>query len=185
MGVARLRHASGFRPIGTEQHAVNDGRLYSQLPEAAVKTHFSRVFSMACLAVPLVAISMPLLTPQAVAQPSTTPTIFPEIFVVAPREVERNVVSRPYNASTRIPVEEVTLTRVVFFDDLDLTKSADIDTLRTRVKDMATEACKELDQISPEGRGNPTVQMPKTCFQTAMDGAMPQVVAAIEASGAK
>ena len=111
------------------------------------------------------------------AQPAADRPAVGQIYVVAPHEVNRREVGRTaYGA----PIEEVTLTHRVGYADLDLTKQADVDVLTMRVKNAAMTACKELDKLYPERDYAPAVQMPRTCFRAAMDGAMPQVVEAVE-----
>jgi UrcA family protein len=96
-----------------------------------------------------------------------------EIAVVAPYQVQREVVQR--GTSTRAPVELVSLTRHVSYADLDLALHADVMELEQRVHDMAETACKQLSDTFPavesESRES---DMPK-CVEKAVAGAMTQV----------
>jgi UrcA family protein len=80
----------------------------------------------------------------AMAQPDgAAPVESQEITVFAPE-----VVKKPGKG----PFEVVSTSQAVDFADLDLTRPADIDTLRKRIKDAARLACRRLDQSAPLGR---------------------------------
>lgn len=71
-----------------------------------------------------------------------------EVTVTAPRIVQQKVVTAR-SSSTGAPVEETTISRIVSFSDLDLSKAADADELRARVRTTAKDLCAELDQLYP------------------------------------
>ena len=98
-----------------------------------------------------------------------------EITVVTPHTIDKKRVGTSLIGA---PIEEISLTHRVNFSDLDLRKQSDVAILESRVKDAATLGCKELDQLYPDSMF-PPVAMNKSCFQTAMDGTMPQVAEAI------
>ena len=81
----------------------------------------------------------------ALAQPAGASALAEsqEITIIAPE-----VVKKPGTG----PFEVISTTEAVEFADLDLTKSADIDTLKKRIRDAARDACRRLDQSAPLGR---------------------------------
>jgi len=106
-------------------------------------------------------------------------TTVQEIIVEAPHMVTRSEVGR---TNTGAPIEEIILSREVFFDDLDLKEQSAVTTLEARVRDAATRACAELDKLYPASM-YPTTQGSGDCVRTAMNTAMPQVARAITAAG--
>ena len=75
------------------------------------------------------------------------------------------------------PIKELSIRSRVSYADLDLTTSEGAAALEKRVKDTAVSTCKELKvQIPAEGSTE------EKCVKEAMDGAAPQVAAAIEAA---
>ena len=70
----------------------------------------------------------------------------PKITVEADHEVQKRQVGTSY---TGIPIEEVTLTRRVGFRDLDLNNPSGRAELDKRIKEVAKEACKQLEQLYP------------------------------------
>lgn len=107
----------------------------------------------------------------AQAQPIET------ITVTAPRIVQQTITTgRTY---TGTPVETTTISRNVNFGDLNLTKHADVEKLKMRVKDTAKDLCKELDKLYP--------LQPKdeTCVRKSEDRAMVQVNNAIKEAAGK
>jgi UrcA family protein len=79
--------------------------------------------------------------------------------------------------SSGVPIEQITLTRKVGYQDLDLTTQAGATALEKRVKDTAGEACKEIDRLYPLSTPGGA-----SCVKTAVDDAMKQVHAAIAAA---
>ena len=75
------------------------------------------------------------------------------------------------------PIKELSIRSRVSYADLDLTTADGAAALEKRVKDTAVSTCKELKvQIPAEGSTE------EKCIKEAMDGAAPQVAAAIEAA---
>ena len=72
------------------------------------------------------------------------------------------------------PIEQATRTRRVSYTDLDLTTYAGAKTLKRRVREAASEACRKLDDLYPlEERQAPM------CVEDAVAGASRQVHGAI------
>jgi len=90
--------------------------------------------------------------PQATYQPApayppeTTYRTVNEITVIAPG-VHRRTVGR---SDTGIPVEELSLSRVVDISDLDLSRQQDVDAMDYRVRMAALSACNALDREYPQ-----------------------------------
>ncbi len=98
-----------------------------------------------------------------------------EVTVIAPRVIVRDVGHDAAGAAT----EEVSLTRRVTYADLDLNKQADVDKLEKRIDDMAQVACDQLAALYPlAGPDSPD------CVREAIDGAMSQEHAAVDAAKA-
>lgn len=97
-----------------------------------------------------------------------------EITVVAPREVERKTVGRAYSGA---PIEEISVSYQVAYDDLDLKKPADVDTLRTRIAGVAKEACKDVYQLPPYFG----VRSQQDCIRKSIKSATKQIDAAVAA----
>jgi UrcA family protein len=75
------------------------------------------------------------------------------------------------------PIKELSIRSRVSYSDLDLTTGDGAAALERRVKDTAVSTCKELKvQIPAEGSTE------EKCVKEALDGAAPQVAAAIEAA---
>jgi UrcA family protein len=75
------------------------------------------------------------------------------------------------------PIKELSIRSRVSYSDLDLTTADGAAALEKRVKDTAVSTCKELKvQIPAEGSTE------ENCVKEALDGAAPQVAAAIEAA---
>ena len=75
------------------------------------------------------------------------------------------------------PIKEMSIRSRVSYADLDLTTAAGVEALQKRVKDTATSTCKEI-KIDVPAEGS-TVEK---CIKDAIDGAAPQITAAIEAA---
>jgi len=93
------------------------------------------------------------------------------IIVTAPRTVHKEQIGR---TAAGVPIEEVTLTRVVYTGDLDLTKVADMKMLEQRIAFTAKEACEQLDTLYPPATF-PMKSDDRQCYKEAVDGAMKQV----------
>jgi UrcA family protein len=75
------------------------------------------------------------------------------------------------------PIKELSIRSRVSYADLDLTTADGTAALEKRVKETAVSTCKELKvQIPAEGSTE------EKCVKEAMEGAAPQVAAAIEAA---
>ncbi len=80
---------------------------------------------------------------------------------------------------TGAPIRELTMRGRISYADLDLTKSGDVATLETRVKDTARSMCKELGtRIEVAAQGSTE----ERCIKEAINGAMGQVSKAVESA---
>lgn len=75
------------------------------------------------------------------------------------------------------PIKEMSIRSRVSYADLDLTTAAGVEALQKRVRDTATSTCKEI-KIDVPAEGS-TVDK---CIKDAIDGAAPQITAAVEAA---
>jgi UrcA family protein len=96
-----------------------------------------------------------------------------EVTIQSTRET-KIIVGRSYSGA---PIEEMTLTRRVRFNDLDLATAAGGAELEKRVKDAARALCEELDKRNPQSE---RTALP--CAKAATEQAMVQVQAAIVAA---
>lgn len=96
-----------------------------------------------------------------------------ELVVVAPRLV-RHEVGRTSSGS---PVELISLSRRVSYADLDLKVHANVIELDKRIENIAKEACEQLATLFPLSESST-----EDCVDDAIDGAMAQARAAIEAA---
>jgi UrcA family protein len=69
-----------------------------------------------------------------------------QVTIEAAHDVQKKQVGTAY---TGIPVEEVSLTRHVGFHDLDLTSPGGRAELDKRIKNVAKEACQQLEKLYP------------------------------------
>lgn len=81
------------------------------------------------------------------------------------------------HTSSGIPIEEVTLTRHVFYGDLDLRTHSGAVELERRVRETAQAACKQLDELYPL-----TTSESPACTAQAVKGAMEEVHALVAAA---
>ncbi|MDE2295062.1 MAG: UrcA family protein [Gammaproteobacteria bacterium] len=81
------------------------------------------------------------------------------------------------HTSSGIPIEEVSLTRHVYYGDLDLRTHSGAVELERRVHETAQAACKQLDELYPL-----TTSESPACAEQAAKGAMEQVHALIAAA---
>jgi UrcA family protein len=102
-----------------------------------------------------------------------------EVTVTAPREVTRTRVGR---SGIGAPVEEVSVSERVAYNDLDLKKSSDVDVLNKRIKDAAEDSCSELDRLFPTSTSS---RMHRDCVFKAVKVASLQIEAAVAAAGGK
>ena len=90
-------------------------------------------------------------------------------------EVSRQKVGR--NTSNGAPIDLITVTHRINYDDLDLSKTADVAKLEARIKASATNACAELKKIVP------FEDMDPKCVQKATEQAMARERAAVAGAG--
>ena len=74
-----------------------------------------------------------------------------EITVIAPWSVAKEVVSQTPTGK----VELISLTRHVYYGDLDLAKHTDVMTLEKRISDIAKDTCEQLAKMYPVSGPNP------------------------------
>ena len=86
------------------------------------------------------------------------------ITVVAPR------ITRERQSGGKMRVASAEQTAQVEFEDLDLSRSADLFTLEDRVREAADRVCRELADLYPDGEPSTEV-----CVRRATDDAMAQV----------
>lgn len=96
------------------------------------------------------------------------------ITVIAPWSVNKQVV----NQTPAGRDELISLTRHVYYGDLDLAKHADVMTLEKRVSDMAKESCEQLAKMYPLSGPNPP-----NCVEKAAASAKPEMDKLIAAAG--
>ncbi len=101
----------------------------------------------------------------------------PEVKIEAARTVK--VVGRTASGA---PIEVVQLSRRINYSDLDLSTESGANELQARVKHNAEEACKELDRLYPLGTTEGPGKEGKSCVKDAIDGAMVQARAAVDAA---
>jgi UrcA family protein len=106
-----------------------------------------------------------VLVTSASAQPSAGPT--EEVIVRAPQY-------GPQRSDIGAPIENVSLSREVRFDDLDLRTSGGANALRDRVRQAALNLCQQLENQYVAIDDN------RPCYRTAYDDAMDQVNAAVQ-----
>lgn len=96
-----------------------------------------------------------------------------EITVIAPRLIRQEV----GRTNSGTPVEMISLTRRVDYQDLNLKQQASVVELETRVSEVAQEACGQLANAFP-------LSDPKTpdCVKDAVAKAMAQVRAVVAAA---
>ena len=102
------------------------------------------------------------------AQAQTQPHTVREIVITSPKVVHERI-GRSSNGAHE---ELISLSHRITYDDLDLSKTADLATLRNRVKDAAELGCQQLEKIYPLSQHDPD------CIKKAVGRAMPQIRAA-------
>ncbi len=100
----------------------------------------------------------------------------------APAPPEEVTVYGPHRGEERsgigAPIENLSISRPVRTDDLDLRTEWGANTLRQRIVYTADRLCRELDAVYPDGFYPPTSDSPP-CRRTAIEDAMDQADAAI------
>ena len=102
------------------------------------------------------------------AQAQTQPHTVREIVITSPRVVHERI-GRSSNGAHE---ELISLSHRITYDDLDLSKTADLATLRNRVREAAELGCQQLEKIYPLSNHDPD------CVKKAVGRAMPQIRAA-------
>ena len=101
----------------------------------------------------------------------------------AAEEMEEIVVEAPFvrrevgQTAIGAKIEVIELRRRVSYADLDLSKYADVNELKTRIKTTAKESCEKLDDMVP-GSGEEI----QSCTDKAVAGAEEQLQVAIAAA---
>ena len=113
-------------------------------------------------------------TDSAIAQQATEE--MEEIVVEAP--IERREIGRTALVSK---TEIIQLRRRVSYADLDLSKYADVNEFKTRIKTTAKESCEKLDDMFPLIESWAMVEI-RSCTDKAVAGAEEQVQVAIAAA---
>jgi UrcA family protein len=103
-----------------------------------------------------------------------------EVDVVAPHVV-REKAGKTYSG---IPIEVVSLHRHVGYSDLDLTKAADVETFKQRIRDTAKDACAQLDELYPFAI-SPYDPGDTNCIREATEGALAQANLVMAAAAGK
>ena len=80
----------------------------------------------------------------------------------------------PRQGELGAPIENVSLSREVRYDDLDLTTPDGIHELRARIRFTAAQECRQLDTMYPIAADDSP-----PCYRTAVEGAMEQADNAI------
>lgn len=101
----------------------------------------------------------------------------------APREevVVRPPPSGPQRSAIGAPIVEVSLSRTVRYDDLDLRNEPDVGRLRARVRFAAETLCRRLNAFYPIGSSDGPWTSATRCFRDAVANAMGQVDEAVRA----
>jgi UrcA family protein len=111
----------------------------------------------------------------------------PAIAQQATEGIEEIVVEAPFvrlqgkrMAGSIIKADVIEFRRRVGYDDLDLSKYADVTELKTRIETTAKESCEKLsDMFPPDPSDRREIQR---CTNTAVDGTEEQLQAAIAAA---
>jgi UrcA family protein len=101
-----------------------------------------------------------------------------EITVQAPINVEREAL---HSASDpMVKTEVIELKREIYIGDLDLSRHADVETLESRIEQVARESCSKLSDMFP--LSNPRSKDSRRCVDRAIKSAMAEKEAAIAAA---
>ena len=98
------------------------------------------------------------------------------IIVQAPIQIERSV-DRAASSGSVVETEIVELTRKVNFEDLDLSRSADVKELEERIRQVAEDSCQRLAEMFPFD--DSSIQGVKRCARRAIEDALEQTETAI------
>lgn len=98
--------------------------------------------------------------------------------VVVQRDVTREQVGR--SATTGAPIEDITVSLQIAYNDLNLKKAADVDELNNRIRDAARNSCSELDRFFPQ---TSSFRLRRECIRRAVRSASAQVEAAVAGAG--
>ena len=98
-----------------------------------------------------------------------------EITVTVPWAISKEVVGRTPTGGKE---ELISLTRHVYYGDLDLAKHADVMTLEKRVSDVAKDSCDQLAKMYPLSGPNPP-----NCVEKAAASAKAQLDKIVAAAG--
>ena len=102
-----------------------------------------------------------------------------EITIIAPHEIHRKTIGR---TAIGAPIEQISLSHRVGYNDLNLTTNDGLAALRQRVADEAKLACDELDQLYPLDKDR---DKNRKCVADATADAQAQINAAIQAMASK
>lgn len=100
--------------------------------------------------------------------------VSPKTVSVEASVLTRVLAGRP---GVEAPVDEVTLTHLVSYEDLDLTTQAGVQELRRRVAETARFACEQLERLYPRH-----AESIARCANEAIDLTDTQIDAAIDAA---
>jgi UrcA family protein len=100
-----------------------------------------------------------------------------EVVVSAQRVVATAVLGR---SSSGVPSELVSISFRINYADLDLSKSADVSTLQSRLESAARAGCQQLDKLYPF-----TPREAPSCLKKALKDSSAQMQNAIAAANAK
>ncbi|MGE3304173.1 MAG: UrcA family protein [Hyphomonadaceae bacterium] len=131
--------------------------------------------ALGACAVVLVAAADAATAPHASAQDYVVTTVNNDVVITAPYTVHRRTATQRMNG---LPVETVSLTRIVRYDGLDLRRSADVAELQRRIVFTANQTCAELKQLYPRDI-YPPQSSDRECVNQAIRGASAQANAAI------
>ena len=115
------------------------------------------------------ALAMPIGSAAAQTTYRTTATV-EQMTVIAPR-VQHRTIGR---SDTGIPIEEMSLSHVVDYSDLDLSRSTDIQRLDYRIRQAAYAACSDLNHEYPEALYPSYQSSDRSCVARATDEGMAQ-----------
>jgi UrcA family protein len=113
---------------------------------------------------------------------AVTGVFFGANLAVAQEEIERIIIRAPYerieikkSAATHPPfkTEIVELKRLVNINDLDLTKTADVTELNSRIESVAKESCQKLSDMFPLESTDPAEM--HSCERKAIASARKQI----------
>ena len=133
-----------------------------------------RIFASALAAASAIGLGLAISSSDASAQDYAPP---PAPYATVPAESVIIVAPRYRNDHNylNVPPENVSLSQVVRYDDLDLRSRSGVRELRRRVRIVADQVCGQLIDEYPVG-----VDSDATCYRNAVAEARPRVDAAIQ-----